>query len=203
MTVNYQLVRTVVFPQPPEHAQAIRRRYVTLVALNVAIGQALMLAVRALIGFSVPSAKAIVETLLFLPNFLLQRDVVFRPPPVRAASTVLAVHEADVRSMPADAVFSVGLVEHFEPAVTRAVLRTHVAMARSGGTVLVSYPTPTRLYRAARRLLEYLHLWSFPDERPLRFAEVADALGDLGTIVARRTLWPLILTQELVVFRKR
>jgi glycosyltransferase involved in cell wall biosynthesis len=294
MTLNYQLVRHFVFPQAPAHVSSIRRRYVTLIGLNVVVGQTMMLAVRVLFGSPVLVAKAIVETLLFLPNFLLQRDVVFRPPAVHAAatdwtayytsvpmsavltrryssrviiralrdaardagplrritelgganscfvdrvcatlrpdtytvvdhnrfglsllagwappppaSTTLEVREADVRSMPAgepaDVVFSVGLVEHFEPAVTRAVLRTHAAMARSGGTVLVSYPTPTALYRAARRLLEYLGLWSFPDERPLRFGEVAAAFDGVGTIVSRRTLWPLILTQELVVVRK-
>lgn len=79
-TLHYQLVRRFVFPQPSADASRIRRRYVTLIALNVAIGQTLILALRVLIGAPVLVAKAIVETLLFLPNFFLQRDVVFRLP---------------------------------------------------------------------------------------------------------------------------
>lgn len=293
--INYQLVRRLVFPQPADRAGVIRRRYVTLVGLNVTIGQALMFALRMMVGLSVPTAKIVVETLLFLPNFLLQRDVVFRAPPPAAAATDwtsyyasvpitakltrryttrmllrmlragtnpsgpvrtitelgganscfvdqvcealrpdvytvvdhnayglslldgwtpppaaasrLVVRQADVRSMdagvPADAVFSVGLIEHFDPPVTRQVIRTHFAAVRSGGTVLVSYPTPTVLYRVTRSILEFLGLWAFPDERPLRFAEIARAIDDLGDVIERRTLWPLLLTQEMVVLRKR
>lgn len=295
MAVNYQLVRRLVFAQPSGYAQATVRRYVMLVGSNMVIGQALMFLLRLLVEVSLPAAKIIVETLLFLPNFLLQRDVVFRPsplvgaatdwtsyyssvpftaaltrryttrillkilgvgvrragpvrtvtelgganscfvdrvcaelkpqvytvvdrnqyglslldgwrPPAPATSRLIARH-ADVRDLevgePSDAVFSVGLVEHFEPAVTRAVLRTHFAMTKPGGIVVVSYPTPTVLYRMARRALEFFGLWTFPDERPLRFAEVAPAVADLGDVIARRMLWPLLLTQEMVTFRKR
>lgn len=292
MALNYQLVRRAIFPVRAGSDGIVTRRYATLVGLNITIGQALMFALRVLLDVSVPAAKLIVETLLFLPNFLLQRDIVFRsaPPaseatdwtayyasvPVTAkltrryttrallgmlragggddartitefgganscfvdevcrtlrpdvytvvdhnayglsllngwtppppAATRLATRQADVRAMTAmdaaDMVYSVGLVEHFDPPVTRAVLRTHFDAARPGGTVLVSYPTPTLLYRATRGILEFLGLWAFPDERPLRFDEVVSAVDGLGEVVERRTLWPLLLTQEMVVFRK-
>jgi hypothetical protein len=126
------------------------------------------------------------------------------PPP---ALTTLSVREADVRTpepgSAADLVFSVGLIEHFNPIETRNVVRAHFERVRRGGIVLVSYPTPTWLYRASRAVLERAGLWRFPDERPLEFAEIANASGDLGEVIARRTLWPLFLTQEMVVFRKR
>lgn len=292
---NYQLVRRLVFPQPRTNTDFVARRYVTLVGLNVVLGQLLMAGLRGLIGLSMPAAKVLVETLLFLPNFLLQRDVVFRslPPnngatdwtsyytsvpitarltrrysnrvlvrtlssavrvsgPIRrimelgganscfvdrvcqslqpetytivdrnpsglsllagwmppsTASTRLDVRQGDVRFLePAavvDAVFSIGLIEHFAPADTSKVVRTHFDLVRSGGVVLVSYPTATLLYRGTRRVLEILGLWSFPDERPLLFAEIADAVGDRGDLISRRMMWPLLLTQEMVVFRKR
>ena len=99
--------------------------------------------------------------------------------------------------------FSVGLIEHFPPTGTREVLVAHFDWVRPGGAVVVSYPTPTWLYVATRRLLEACRLWRFPDERPLRFDEVARAVADQGTVVHRQVLWPLLLTQELVVFLKR
>jgi hypothetical protein len=69
--------------------------------------------------------------------------------------------------------------------------------------VLVSYPTPTALYRATRRVLEYLGLWGFPDERPLRYTEIARTAGELGEPIATRILWPMLLTQQVAVFRRR
>lgn len=126
------------------------------------------------------------------------------PPP---ASTTLSVYEADVRvpqpEIVADLVFSVGLIEHFDPIDTCTVVRVHFERARRGGIVLLSYPTPTWLYRASRAVLERAGLWKFPDERPLDFQEIVHAAADLGEVVSRRVLWPLFLTQEMVVFRKR
>ncbi len=127
-------------------------------------------------------------------------------PPVPARTEML-IREADVRSpqpdIVSDVAFSVGLVEHFDPTETRHVLRAHFDLVRAGGVVLVSYPAPTWLYRASRSVLERFGLWKFHDERPLRVAEIASAVTDLGELVSRRMLWPLLLTQEMVVFRKR
>ncbi|MCA1585538.1 MAG: bifunctional glycosyltransferase family 2/GtrA family protein [Acidobacteria bacterium] len=290
---NYPLARHWVFRHARIH-RATFARYVTLLALNWLASSSVMGAL-GVIGLADLTAKVIVETLFFVPNFLLQRDVVFRANPqpraatdwtayyssisfvtrctrrytaravVRAlrraaaacgptyrvtelggasscvvdaicralrpdsytvvdnnpcgvaqlagwtppppSATRLTVHEADVRTFAAahtaDVVLSVGLIEHFDRSGTSAVVRAHFDGVRSGGAVIVSYPTPTLLYRAARYLLERLHLWQFPDERPLRFDEVAGAAAGLGRVVFRRTLWPIILTQEMVVFQKR
>lgn len=126
------------------------------------------------------------------------------PPPAR---THMVIREADVRTplpgLVSDVAFSVGLVEHFDRTETSHVLRAHFDLVRRGGVVLVSYPAPTWLYRSTRSVLERLGLWKFHDERPLCFAEIASAVGDLGDLLSRRMLWPLLLTQEMVVFRKR
>ena len=119
----------------------------------------------------------------------------------------VVLHEADVLSLgnlgvTADAVFSVGLIEHFHPADTKKAILAHFGPLKPGGIAIISYPTPTWLYRAARATFETLGLWHFPDERPLQREEVAATAESVGTILFEKTLWPLILTQHLLVVRK-
>ena len=120
---------------------------------------------------------------------------------------VVRLHQQSVLDMSldgeADVVFSVGLVEHFDVAGTRAAVLAHFDALRPGGTLILTFPTPTPLYRATRRLIEMLGMWKFHDERPLGAEEVAEAIGERGEVVDRKTLWPLILTQYLIVARKR
>jgi len=295
MGVNYPLVKRWVFSQSVRDLPTLGP-YVLLVAVNMLAVRAATSAWQEWAGLSTIAAKVATETLFFLPNFLLQRDVVFRgagpaagaatdwnayyaavpitarvtrrytgrrlvaalrtaaavagplrtvaelggaascfvdrvcralnperyvvvdtnrlglskletwTPPAGTA-TALDLVPDDVRHMavrdPVDTVFSVGLIEHFPPSGTRDVLAAHFALVRPGGAVVVSYPTPTWLYVATRRLLEALRLWRFPDERPLQFDEVARAVEGQGTVVHRQVLWPLLLTQEMVVFVKR
>jgi hypothetical protein len=52
-------------------------------------------------------------------------------------------------------------------------------------------------------LIEMLGMWKFHDERPLEPAEVLEAVRGRGEVVYQKTLWPLILTQHLIVARKR
>ena len=103
----------------------------------------------------------------------------------------------------ADVVFSVGLVEHFDPPGTRAAVLAHFDALRPGGTLILTFPTPTVLYRVTRRLIEMAGMWKFHDERPLQTAEVTEAIRERGEVVYRKTLWPLLLTQQLIVARKR
>lgn len=103
---------------------------------------------------------------------------------------------------PVDVVFSVGLVEHFLPPETRTAVRSHFALAKPGGLVVISFPTPTGLYRMIRSAAESLGIWKFPDERPLLPQEVLAAAEGLGDVLWQKTLWPLGLTQHLIVWRK-
>jgi SAM-dependent methyltransferase len=123
-----------------------------------------------------------------------------RPPEVRLhRGDVLDMH-LDIR---ADAVFSVGLIEHFDPQGTRKAVLKHFELLRPGGYAILSFPTPTALYRAARAVAEFFGFWHLPDERPLRRSEIADSIEPLGEIVLEKTLWPLVYTQHLMVIRKR
>lgn len=101
-----------------------------------------------------------------------------------------------------DLVYSVGLIEHFQPEETRQAVQNHFARCKSGGIVLITFPTPTLPYRAIRSLAESSGKWSFPDERPLEFAEVRSACLAHGTIVHESINWMIGLTQGYVVARK-
>ena len=124
----------------------------------------------------------------------------------RYSGDVVRLHQQSVLAMavetPADLVFSVGLVEHFDPEETRQAVLAHFDAVRPGGTVVITFPTPTLLYRIARTCIELIGMWKFHDERPLYPAEVIAAVKERGEVVLRKTLWPLILTQHLIVARK-
>lgn len=103
----------------------------------------------------------------------------------------------------ADLTFSVGLIEHFDQELTAKCIKAHFDATKSGGLVILSYPTPTLLYRIIRSLAEMFGVWNFPDERPLAFAEVAGEVEKYGTIISRRLNWYIGLTQEMIVARKK
>jgi hypothetical protein len=99
-------------------------------------------------------------------------------------------------------VFSIGLIEHFDPEGTRRAIRTHFDLLRVGGCAIISFPTPTWLYTSARAIAEVLGVWRFPDERPLPRDEVSNVLASLGVVLFEKTLWPLVFTQRLMIIRK-
>ncbi len=116
------------------------------------------------------------------------------------------LHRASVLDIPlniqADIVFSVGLVEHFDAGDTRKAILAHFRLLPAGGIAIINFPTPTVLYRAARTAITALGMWEFPDERALLPSEVLGTIIEQGEVLQQRTLWPLILTQHMVVARK-
>ncbi len=101
-----------------------------------------------------------------------------------------------------DVCFSVGLVEHFDPAGTARSIASHFTMLRPGGLAIITYPTPTWLYRMTRYLAERTGQWIFWDERPLRDPEVMEAVRPYGEVLHSEVNWRIILTQGVVVVRK-
>jgi len=101
-----------------------------------------------------------------------------------------------------DIVYSVGLIEHFDPVGTAKAVASHFRYLRPGGTAIITFPTPTWLYKAVRGLAELTGNWIFHDERPLHLPEFERAVAGLGQIQSAQILWPLILTQYCVVIRK-
>ncbi len=94
-----------------------------------------------------------------------------------------------------DIVFSAGLIEHFDEDGTAKMIRAHFRLAREGGLVVIGFPTPTRQYRAIRKMMELAGLWKFFDERPLRASEVEPAFLENGEILDKLVLRNMPLTQ--------
>jgi putative flippase GtrA len=125
-----------------------------------------------------------------------------------AGQTGIVLHRGNVLAMEdlglkPDIVFSVGLIEHFTPEDTRRAIQAHFDCLKEGGYALISFPTPTWLYRTVRCAAEALGLWQFPDERPLSPREVRRTANTFGKVIFEKTLWPLVLTQYLLVVQKR
>jgi putative flippase GtrA len=287
---NYTAVKNAVFLSEERH-RILLPRYLLVVAANTSLSYTGIRLLTSLLSMNVFPAKVVAETLLFIVNFAIQRDLVFtkrRSTPVvtdwdryyqkvpftarltrrytqsvlisslrRCANshplgTILEIgganscfleailkalrpsayhvvdrneyglsllarrlngrrnvilHRGDVlqlggMNVQADFVFSVGLVEHFNPEGTRAAIEAHFDLLRSGGCAVISFPTPTWLYACARATAEALGMWHFPDERPLTRQEVAHVTCKRGEILFEKTLWPLVFTQHLMVIRK-
>lgn len=101
----------------------------------------------------------------------------------------------------ADIVFSAGLIEHFSPADTERAIASHFAAVRPGGLVVMTFPTPTWLYRATRRVIELAGRWIFHDERPLPIEEVLSVVRRFGQPLHASINWPILLTQAMVAVR--
>ena len=118
----------------------------------------------------------------------------------------VVLHCQDVLNLalpgPLDLVFSVGLIEHFDPPGMRRAVAAHFDFLKPGGIAVITFPTPTPLYRCARRVAEWSGARVFHDERPLRLEEVAATAEPHGWMVLNRILWPIIFTQYLTVWRK-
>lgn len=101
-----------------------------------------------------------------------------------------------------DIVYSVGLIEHYSIENTRKALLAHLAVLKPGGLLVIGFPTPTILYRISRKISQWLGLWIFHDERPLKKEEVLETLNPYGQILETSILWPIFLTQAFIVLRK-
>lgn len=97
---------------------------------------------------------------------------------------------------------SIGLIEHFNENQTRDAIRSHFICTQPGGLVLITYPTPTWLYRLTRATAELLGIWKFHDERPLSHDEVTAEVTKYGKILRHEIIWPILLTQGILICQK-
>jgi cyclopropane fatty-acyl-phospholipid synthase-like methyltransferase/glycosyltransferase involved in cell wall biosynthesis len=102
----------------------------------------------------------------------------------------------------ADVCFSVGVIEHFSPEEMRKAIDAHFDLVKDNGLVVISFPTPTWLYLLTRKIAERMGRWHFPDERPLRGAEVREVMAKHGVILKEEIIWPIFLTQCIIAARK-
>lgn len=102
-----------------------------------------------------------------------------------------------------DIVFSIGLIEHFSVENTRKAILSHFSVLKRGGILILGFPTPTFLYKITRKISEILGLWIFHDERPLKIDEVLDTVDQHGELLGKRIIWPIFLTQAMLVIKKK
>src|SRR5208283_2077986 len=76
MTFNYLGVRRTVFHSQQPHTKVLPK-YVALVALNGVVSYSLIQFLHRTFGISAVPAKLFAESLLFIANFAIQRDLVF------------------------------------------------------------------------------------------------------------------------------
>ena len=100
----------------------------------------------------------------------------------------------------ADVVLSVGLIEHFGEKTLEAI-DAHFKIAKPGGIVIISFPTPTLTYKITRYFLEITGAWIFHDEVPLTIEDVRNKASAYGNILETQRLWALPLTQAVIVFQ--
>ena len=128
------------------------------------------------------------------------RDHSIGPPAIRtcrrSVSASSGLPQGIVPRTVCDVVFSFGLIEHFGPADTREAALAHYRLLRPGGILIISFPTPMLLYRAARALFELMGAWKFSDERALSRWEVRATIEEEATVLLEKTMWPFILTQH-------
>jgi len=102
-----------------------------------------------------------------------------------------------------DLVLSTGLIEHFDKTGTQKAIKAHFELLKPKGIAVMTFPTPTILYKITRYAAEVLGLWIFHDERPLLINEVLKTAKIYGQIKEFKIIWPIFLTQGLVVFQKK
>ena len=103
-----------------------------------------------------------------------------------------------------DTTISCGLIEHFNHCERRLIIKKHIDITKSGGYVIISFPTPSNSYKIIRKIAETLGLWKFHDEIPLEFDNVSNDLLETNSvkILKKVLIWEIGLTQCLIISRK-
>lgn len=101
-----------------------------------------------------------------------------------------------------DLVFSVGLIEHFQSTDIETVVQAHFARCKINGHVLITFPTPTWLYKFCRTCLTMIGRWDFPDELPLEMNKARSLIQNFGVVRYESITWSIGLTQGLFLVEK-
>jgi hypothetical protein len=124
-------------------------------------------------------------------------------------NTSVSLEESDILNIDKDrqgdfqVVFSVGLIEHFSVADTAKAISAHFKFIEEEAICIITFPTPTWLYKLSRRIAEFLNMWIFHDERPLSFEEVEKEICKHGIILHKSITWTIFFTQGVIVVQKK
>ena len=109
----------------------------------------------------------------------------------------------EITNLKSDLVFSAGLIEHFNINDTAKMIEKHFSFCNDNGIVLITFPTPTILYRILRKISEIIGIWKFPDERPLKKLEVIQECKKYGKVQKLKLNWLIGLTQYIILIKKQ
>ncbi len=98
-----------------------------------------------------------------------------------------------------DFVYSVGLIEHFRGNDIEKMISQHFRYCKHNGIILITFPTPTLKYVFIRKCMEWINVWQFHDERPIKYEEVEDIFKKYGTVKRYFYNKKLPLTQMVVI----
>ena len=103
-----------------------------------------------------------------------------------------------------DITISCGLIEHFNQIDRKTIINKHVNLTKPDGLIVITFPTPTVLYRTLRAIAEFFGMWIFHDETPLSFGKVIADLNDSGRVVIldKILIWEIGFTQGMILARK-
>jgi SAM-dependent methyltransferase len=101
-----------------------------------------------------------------------------------------------------DVAFSVGLIEHFSSDKLAKVIQAHLNILKPEGIAIITFPTPTFLYKFARKISEMMNLWIFHDETPLKVKNVLRIIEPMGKLLYYGINWLIVFTQGIVVVEK-
>lgn len=109
--------------------------------------------------------------------------------------------DVDTEKYNADLVFSAGLIEHFDEEGTAKIIKSHFDLCSNSGCVLLTFPTPTLLYKILRKISEIIGVWKFYDERALKLGEVLNVCRQYGKVLDYKLNWVIGLTQYVVLIK--
>lgn len=124
-------------------------------------------------------------------------------PRIRTYCLDLLENPPEILTAAYDIVLSSGLIEHFVPEETLRIVDYHFKTAKPGGLVLISFPTPTTVYRVFRKFLEITDQFPPLFERPITVTEAARFKSRESVQLEQFNIWSTILTQLLLLYRKK
>jgi cyclopropane fatty-acyl-phospholipid synthase-like methyltransferase len=89
-------------------------------------------------------------------------------------------------------VHSHGVIEHFSVTVMHELVEKHIDLARPDGYVIIFVPTPTGNYIRFRKACETLHIWPFPDERPVSKEEIISQTSRYNTLIVDSIIYSVL-----------
>lgn len=102
-----------------------------------------------------------------------------------------------------DIVHSQGVVEHFESKKRYELLKKHCEATKIKGYCIIFFPIPSKSYLFFRKIAEFLSIWNFPDEVPLKRKIIVEEMKSLGFVAIKSNFFRKYFLTEMGIIFKR